>query len=81
MTANTIGFVTDFDRSLNDILTVVQMEEMAMDLSQGRMRVYVIMRVSNLTAVDVDLDIFVDPLKFKGTLLDFAAEQWFVSIR
>jgi hypothetical protein len=57
------------------------MEEMAMDLSRGRMRVYVIMRVFNLTAVDVDLNIFVDPLKFKGTLLNFTAEKWYVTVQ
>ena len=57
------------------------MEEMAQGLDQGRMKVYVIMRISNLTAADVNIDIFVDPLRFRSSLLSFEAEQWFVKIR
>ena len=57
------------------------MEEMAQGLDQGRMKVYVIMRISNLTAADVNIDIFVDPLRFRSSLLSFEAEHWFVKIR
>lgn len=62
-------------------LTTTQMEDMAQGLSSGRMKVYVIMRVSKLTATSVELDIFVDPSRFKDSLLIFEAEQWFVKIR
>ncbi|KAJ8108745.1 hypothetical protein OPT61_g7958 [Boeremia exigua] len=58
-----------------------RMEDMASGLAEGRMKVYVIMRVSNLTGSNVEMDVFVDPFRFKGNLLDFEAEQWFVKIQ
>jgi hypothetical protein len=57
------------------------MEKMARGLLQGRMQVYVLLRVSSLTAADVKLDIFVDPFRFKNNLLSFETEQWNVNIR
>ncbi|KAH8704617.1 hypothetical protein GQ44DRAFT_819393 [Phaeosphaeriaceae sp. PMI808] len=41
-------------------------------------KVYVVMRVYNLTTPSVGMKIFVDPLRFQGSRLDFEAEQWFV---
>lgn len=42
-------------------------------------KVYVIMRVYDLLSPEVGLKIFVDPLRFKDTMLNFEAEQWFVN--
>jgi hypothetical protein len=57
------------------------MEKMARGLLQGRMQVYVLLRVSSLTAADVELDIFVDPFRFQNNLLSFQTEQWNVNIQ
>jgi hypothetical protein len=57
------------------------METMARGLLQGHIQVYVLMRVSSLTAADVKLDIFVDPFRFQNNLLSFETEQWNVKIR
>ena len=43
-----------------------------------RSKVYVILRVFDLMTSHVGMRIFVDPLRFKGTALDFEADQWFV---
>ena len=42
-------------------------------------KVYVIMRVYDLMSPDVGLKIFVDPLRFRNTKLNFEAEQWSVN--
>jgi hypothetical protein len=55
------------------------METMALELVERPTKVYVIMRVYNLMTPNVGMKVFVDPLQFKGSKLDFEAEQWFVS--
>ena len=56
------------------------MESMALGIPEPQpSKVYVIMRVFDLMEQDVGLKIFVDPLRFKETELNFEAEQWFVS--
>ena len=57
------------------------MESMSQALSDGIFQVYVILRISDLLIPRVKLDIFVDPLRFKGNLLNFEAEQWYVTMR
>jgi hypothetical protein len=57
------------------------MENMARGLLQSHMQVYVLMRVSSLTAADVKLDIFVDLFRFQNNLLSFETEQWNVYIQ
>lgn len=56
------------------------MEKMSRRLFEPT-KVYVIMRVFDLMTPNVDMKIFVDPLRFRGTLLDFEAEQWLVKTR
>ncbi|UPX10550.1 uncharacterized protein EKO05_0001202 [Ascochyta rabiei] len=58
-----------------------RMESMALDLPKSRNKVYVILRVYDMLTPDVGLEIFVDPLRFKGTKLDFETEQWYVSTK
>ena len=65
----------------DDRLTVKQMETMSQSLSRGRFQVYVILRISDLLTPRVKPDIFVDPLRFKGSLLNFEAEKWYVTMR
>jgi hypothetical protein len=55
-----------------------QMESMALSLFQPT-KVYVIMRVYDLMTPNVKMKIFVDPMRFKGSKLDFEADQWFVT--
>ena len=57
------------------------MESMSQALSDGIFQVYVILRISDQLIPRVKLDIFVDPLRFKGNLLNFEAEQWYVTMR
>jgi hypothetical protein len=56
------------------------MESMALSLFQPT-KVYVIMRVYDLMTPNVKMKIFVDPMRFKGSKLDFEADQWFVTTR
>ena len=57
------------------------MEEMSLGLSRRQPKIYVILRVSNLIEPVVNMNILVDPFRFKGNILDFEAEQWFAKIR
>ena len=57
------------------------MEEMSLGLSRRQLKIYVILRVSNLIEPVVNMNILVDPFRFKGNILDFEAEQWFAKIR
>ena len=57
------------------------MESMSQALSDGIFQVYVILRISDQLIPRVKLDIFVDPLRFKGNLLNLEAEQWYVTMR
>jgi uncharacterized protein YeaO (DUF488 family) len=54
------------------------MEDMALGVFRPKNRIYVIMRVYDLATPDVGLKIFVDPLRFKGSKLEFEADKWFV---
>jgi hypothetical protein len=56
----------------------MQMESMALSMFQPT-KVYVIMRVYDLMTPDVKMKIFVDPMRFRGSKLDFEADQWFVT--
>lgn len=62
-------------------LTIEQMETMSHALSHGQLQVYVILRISDLLTPRVKLNIFVDPLRFKGSHLNFEAEKWYVTMR
>jgi hypothetical protein len=68
------------DQRQNELI-VGQMETMSQALSRGNFQVYVILRVSDLITPRVKLDIFVDPLRFKSSLLNFEAEKWYVTMR
>jgi hypothetical protein len=59
--------------------TKIKMEAMALGAFQQPCKVYVIMRVFDLTTPNVGMKIFVDPIRFKGSKLDFEADQWFVT--
>jgi len=52
------------------------MHEMAVQRDQEATRMYVIMRVSYLLSDDKGLNIYVDPVRLKGTYVDFEAEGW-----
>ncbi|KAI4933089.1 hypothetical protein J4E85_003492 [Alternaria conjuncta] len=52
------------------------MHEMAVQRDQEATRMYVIMRVSYLSSDDKGLKIYVDPVRLKGTYVDFEAEGW-----
>ena len=54
---------------------------MSQELSHGQLQVYVILRISDLLTPHVKLHIFVDPLRFKASLLNFEAEKWYVTMR
>ncbi|KAF2825039.1 hypothetical protein CC86DRAFT_420454 [Ophiobolus disseminans] len=58
-----------------------RMENMALEEDTPPSRVYVILRVYDLTRPNVGLKIFVDPMRFKGRELDFEAEKWYVTAR
>lgn len=58
-----------------------QMESMALGLLKPSNKVYVILRVYDLLTPNVGLKIFVDPLRFKGTQLEFETEQWYVNTK
>jgi hypothetical protein len=57
------------------------MEAMALRVFQQPYKVYVIMRVFDLTTLNVGMKMFVDPIRFRGSKLDFEADQWFVTTR
>lgn len=57
------------------------MESMALGLLKPSNKVYVILRVYDMLTPNVGLEIFVDPLRFKGTKLEFETEQWYVSTK
>jgi hypothetical protein len=57
----------------------LQMETMTPEVSETPDRVYVILRVYDLMTPEIGMKIFVDPLRFKGSKLDFEADQWFVT--
>ncbi|KAH6642718.1 hypothetical protein C7974DRAFT_469017 [Boeremia exigua] len=58
-----------------------RMESMALGLLRPSNKVYVILRVYDMLTPNVGLDIFVDPIRFKGTKLEFETEQWYVSTK
>lgn len=58
-----------------------QMESMALGLLKPSNKVYVILRVYDMLTPNVGLEIFVDPIRFKGTKLEFETEQWYVSTK
>ncbi|KAH9866598.1 hypothetical protein J1614_008290 [Plenodomus biglobosus] len=58
-----------------------RMESMALGLLKPSNKVYVILRVYDMLTPDVALEIFVDPIRFKGTKLEFETEQWYVSTK
>lgn len=55
------------------------MENMALPIFGQPEKVYVIMRVYNLMHGEVELKIFVDPVRHRGTKLRFEAEKWCVT--
>ncbi|KAJ4318583.1 hypothetical protein N0V94_004361 [Neodidymelliopsis sp. IMI 364377] len=57
------------------------MESMALGLLEPSNKVYVLLRVYDMLKPDVGLEIFVDPIRFKGTKLEFETEQWYVSTK
>ena len=42
-------------------------------------QIYLIMRVFNLISPDIGMRVYVDPWRFRGTLLDFEAQAWTVT--
>lgn len=57
------------------------MESMALGLLKPSTKVYVILRVYDMLTPNVGLEIYVDPIRFKGTKLEFETEQWYVSTK
>jgi hypothetical protein len=55
------------------------MDTMAPGMFQTPSKIYVIMRVFDLATPDIGMKIFVNPLRFKGSKLDFEVDQWFVT--
>jgi hypothetical protein len=55
------------------------MEAMAPGVFETPNKIYVIMRVFDLISPEVGMKIFVEPLRFKGSKLNFEADQWFVT--
>lgn len=60
---------------------IVQMQNLALPSSGTISRVYVIFRVFNLSSRDVDMEIFVDPIRFRGSHLDFEVQTWVGKVR
>jgi hypothetical protein len=55
------------------------MDTMAPGMFQTPSKIYVIMRVFDLATPDIGMKIFVNPLRFKGSKLDFEVDQLFVT--
>ncbi|KAF1842835.1 uncharacterized protein K460DRAFT_367777 [Cucurbitaria berberidis CBS 394.84] len=53
-----------------------RMENMALIEDQRPNRVYVIVRIYNLTTTNIGFKIFIDPLRLEGIYLDFEVQQW-----
>ena len=43
-------------------------------------QIYLIIRVFNLISSDIDMRVYVDPWRFRGTLLNFEAQTWTVML-
>ena len=41
-------------------------------------QIYLIVRVSNLISSEINMRVYVDPWRFRGTLLKFEAQTWTV---
>lgn len=54
----------------------MQIADMALRDGDAPRRVYVIMRVYELTSTNVGVKMFVDPLRLRGQYLDFEVQQW-----
>lgn len=52
------------------------MHKMAVKADQEPTRVYVIVRVFDVLSKDKGCKIFVDPVRLKGTDIEFEAERW-----
>jgi hypothetical protein len=55
------------------------MESIALGNNLRPTQVYVIIRVYSLLTPNVKMKIFVAPMQFKGSGLEFEAEQWLVT--
>jgi hypothetical protein len=55
------------------------MENMALGNNLRPTQVYVIIRVYGFLTPNVKMKIFVAPMQFKGSGLEFEAEQWLVT--
>ena len=42
-------------------------------------QIYLIIRVFNLISPEIDMRVYVDPWRFRGSLLDFEAQTWTVT--
>jgi hypothetical protein len=56
------------------------MEDMALGLFQQPSKVYVLLQVFGVETPSMGMKIFVDPLRLKGSKLNFEADQWFVTV-
>ena len=54
------------------------MKDLQIKQDERPTQVYLIIRVFNLT-FDIDMRIYVDPWRFRGTLLNFEAPTWTVT--
>lgn len=76
---NREGLCGCLQKMMADIM--LQMESMALRVFQRPTKIYVILRVFHLMSANVGLKIFVDPFRFKGSILDFETENWHVYAR
>ncbi|KAF2875580.1 hypothetical protein BDV95DRAFT_278391 [Massariosphaeria phaeospora] len=58
-----------------------RMQRLAVSVMNRPDRIYVILRVFNLASPDVDVKIFVDPLRLRGSVVDFEVGTWFGKTR
>lgn len=53
------------------------MKDLQIKQNERPTQIYLIIRVFNLTS-DIDMRVYVDPWRFRGTLLNFEAQAWTV---
>jgi hypothetical protein len=54
------------------------MKDLQIKQDERPTQIYLIIRVFNLTSPDIDMRVYVDPWRFRGTLLNFEAQAWTV---
>ena len=54
------------------------MKDLQIKQDERPTQIYLIIRVFNLISPDISMRVYVDPWRFRGTLLNFEAQTWTV---